>query len=76
MRAESIRPVVALLVNVCANGFGIMMLLARDTKVNHIARHDIRHEDHQVVNPHECFTLGCNILNLYLFIYRQFFLLS
>ena len=76
MWAEGLRAAVALLMNESAKGFGIVMLLARDAKVNHITRHNIGHENDQVINADECLTFGCNILYLHFPVNGQFFLLS
>ncbi len=46
MRAERLGSALALLVNEGAESLSIVMFLPRDAKVNHIARHHIRHKDH------------------------------
>ena len=76
MRAEGLCSTLTLLVDMGTDSFGIVMFLARNTKVNHIARHYERNENNQVVYADKGFSFGCHILYLYFTINRQFFLFS
>jgi hypothetical protein len=76
MRAKRFRSAFTLLVDMRADGLGIVMFLPRDTKVNNISRHNIRHKDHHIIYADKRFPFGCHILYLYFPINGQFFLLS
>ena len=76
MWAKLFNPAVALLVNMSAKRFGIVVLLASKTEVNNIARNNIRHKNNQVIHADKSLAFRCYILYFYFLVNGKFFLFS
>ena len=65
MRTEGLGPQFAALVKPHSHSLGIVMLLARQLQIHHIAGHHIGNKHHQVVNTYKGLAFGSHIRYLH-----------
>ena len=76
MLAERLCPLRRIFIELYSLSLGIAMFLSPDLKVNHIARHHVRHKHDKVINPGESLSFGRHTGYRNLLKQRQLFLFS